>query len=383
MDPIRRERGNVPDGNALCKAFDVPSAPTIGVEEEIMLLDPDTLDLLPRAPEIIQAAGTDSIGPEFPASQVELRTRPHGSVCGIAAELMELRLRATTAAAGIGGLAAAGVHPFAAAEGAVTSGAHYEELLREYDAIARRQLVCALHVHVALRPSDRAVAVYNAVRTFLPEIAALAANCPFYCGADSGLASVRPTIAGNLPRQGIPPPLTDMNELARLYAWCSRAGMIDGPESWWWEARLNPKFGTLEIRVPDAQTTVEEAAGVAAVVQALCVWLSDRYETNDLPAPVPSWRIEQNRWRACRFGLDGLLADLVTGEPVAARDRWGALLDELAPVGERLGGGALLNSVRRRVQGPTTAAIHRALVRDSGTAGLVRHLMGQFLAAAK
>jgi len=196
-------------------------------------------------------------------------------------------------------LAGAGAHPFAAVEGALSDGPRYDALVREYGPVARRQLVFGLHVHVAVRPADRALAVYNALRSYLPLIAALAANAPFYEGVDTGLASVRPKLCELLPRQGVPPPIASWEELGDALRWGQAAGAMADRSQWWWEARLHPVFGTVEVRVPDTQTTVAETAAVAAVVHALVAWLAERHAAGEALAVAPSWRIAENRW----FGL--------------------------------------------------------------------------------
>ena len=169
-------------------------------------------------------------------------------------------------------------------------------------------------MHVAVPGADRALAVYNALRSYLPQLAALAANAPFYEGRDSGLASVRPRISGLLPRQGVPPALDSFEAYAEALRWCG----FDDPRQWWWELRLHPVFGTLEVRVPDTQTTVEETAAVATVIHDLVQRLAER------PEPIhESWRIDQNRWSACRHGLEGEMTDLVTGERRPTRELLG------------------------------------------------------------
>ena len=144
--------------------------------------------------------------------------------------------------------------------------------------MARRQLVCALQVHVAVGGADRTLAVYNALREHLPELAALAANAPFHAGADTGLASIRPKISEGLPRQGIPPAFASWEELAAELRWGRTAGALPELALWWWELRPHLSHGTLELRVPDAQTTIAEAAAVAAVGQALVVRLAERHD---------------------------------------------------------------------------------------------------------
>lgn len=319
-------------------AFDVDAPMTVGVEEELMVLDPATLDLAPRARAVLERVeGDPRFKPELPAAQLEIALAPARTVGEAAQALAQARADLAGAAAGVALLAGAGAHPFAAAEGVVSDGARYEALLREYGPVARRQLVFGLHVHVAVRPADRALAVFNALRSYLPLLAALGANAPFYGGVDSGLASVRPKLCDILPRQGVPPAISSWDELEAALRWGEAAGVIADRSQWWWEARLHPVFGTVEVRVPDTQTTVAETAALAAVVHALVAWLAERHEAGDVPGPAPTWRIGENRWSACRHGLDGTMADLVTGEVAPTRELAATLLDELAGAAKRVG----------------------------------------------
>ena len=277
-----------------------------------MLLDAETLDLAPSAPEVIEVLdGDPRFKLELPAAQLEIVTAPHPTVAEAAAELARARADLAAAAAPRFRLAGAGAHPFAAGSGPLTPGARYEAIGAEYASVARRQLVFGLHVHVAVPGADRALAVYNALRSHLPQLAALASNAPFYEGRDSGLASVRSRISGLLPRQGIPPAFESFEAYADALRWCG----FDDPRQWWWELRLHPVYGTVEVRVPDTQTTVPETAAVATVIHDLVRRLASR------PEPAhDSWRIDQNRWSACRHGLDGEMTDLVTGERRRTRE---------------------------------------------------------------
>ncbi len=313
-----------------------------------MLLDAATLDLVPGAAQLTQDAGDDDrIRTELPAAQLELVTRAAPAVDVALAELRDLRTRAAALAGARGRLlAGAGAHPFAAPAGPLTEGPRYERIGAEYGPVARRQLVFGLHVHVCLRGAGRVLAVYDALREHLPTLAALAANAPLYEGADSGLASVRPLIAALLPRQGVPPAFGSWEAVAAAHAWGRSSGRVPEPASWWWEARLHPEWGTLEVRVPDAQTTIAEAGAVAAVVHALVAWLAARHEAGELPAPAQTWRIAENRWSACRHGLDAQLADVRTGATAPARDVLHELLVELAPFARELGCDAELETAR-------------------------------------
>lgn len=369
------------DGDRLAATFEAVEPFTVGVEEEAMLLDPDTLDLAERAPEVLgRLGGANGISPfklELPASQIELITPPRRSVPEAIADLAAARRELLAAAGDLVRPAAAGAHPFAADEGALNPGPRYERAAAEYGWAARRQLVCALQIHVAVGGAERTLAVYNALRELLPALAALAANAPLHAGRDSGLASVRPAICRLLPRQGIPPAIESWDELADGWRWGAAAGAVLEPGFWWWELRPHPRYGTLELRVPDAQTTLADAAAVAAVAHAIVVDLAERHDAGERWVAAPTWRIEENRWSACRHGVEGPLADLVTGEALPARERLDALLDRLAPVAERIGAAAPLADARRLVE-RNGAIRQRAVAVERGSRGVVAWLADRF-----
>lgn len=334
-----------PSAAELRATFDAVQPFTVGLEEEVMLLDPCTLDLAPRAEELLaRLDGDERFTRELPAAQLEIATAPAERAADALAQLAAARadLLAACAADGLVRPAAAGVHPFAAPEGELNEGDRYVAIHHAYGPVARRQLVASLQVHVAVGGAERTLAVHDALRSFLPELAALAANGAFYEGRDSGLASARPLVCGMLPRQGIPPALESWERVAAELSWGAAAGAVAEPRMWWWELRPHPRYGTLELRVPDAQTTLAEAAGVVVVAQALVACLAERFDAGE-PLPVaPGWRIEENRFAALRHGLDGELADLARGGRFSTRTHLAALIDGIAPVAERLGAAELL-----------------------------------------
>ena len=303
-----------------------------------MLLDPETLDLLPACGEALERIGDPRFRPELPAAQLELVTPvlPHADALAVA--LLDARCTAVERLDGFARLAGAGVHPFAAPEGASSAGARYAALSERYQWAARRAMTCGLHVHVAVPGGDRALAVHDALRAHLPELAALAGNAPFHEGRDTGLHSVRPKLCEGLPRQGIPPALGSWAAYRELLAWGAAGDAFPAAELWW-EVRLHPEHGTVEVRVCDQPATAGASAALAAVVQALCAWLSARHDAGELGAPAPTVRIQENRWRALRHGLDGAFLDLRTGSPEPARERVETLLCTLEPVAAGLGSG--------------------------------------------
>ena len=331
---------------------------TVGVEEELMLLDARTLDLAPRAREVIDALGGDSrFTLELPAAQVEIVLPPMTGAAEVGPALLAAR-RDLAEACGPLGLrpAAAGVHAFAAPLGELNAGERYDRILGEFGDVARAQLVFALQVHVAVRPADRAMDVYNALRPWLPLVAALAANAPLHDGRDTGLASVRPTISERLPRQGMPPPLTWERYAGELAA-------LPDPAQWWWELRPHPRFGTLEVRVPDAQATVEEAVAVVAVVHALVAWLAE----GERPAPADDPET-------------GRALALCHGAAPPFRAALHDLLDALEPVAQRLGASPQLATAGRMVEAGGGAARQRAAFAQGGARHAVADLAERFLA---
>jgi carboxylate-amine ligase len=361
------------DARTLRATFDAVEPLTVGIEEELMLLDPSTLDLAPIAPQALALLdGDPRFKLELPAAQLEIALPPARSVADLAAQLAHARRDAAAALDGVAVLAGAGLHPFASAEGSLNPGPRYERIEREYGTVARRQLVFALQVHVAVGGADRTLAVYNALRAHLPELAALAANAPFHDGRDTGFASFRPIVAGMLPRQGMPPPIDSWEEWVEDLRWGARAGRVPTPSQWWFELRPHPAFGTLELRVPDTQATVAAAAAIAAVAHALVARLVEQPRQ-----AVPSWRIEENRWVAAHHGLEGTFAELVTGEPVGVRERLETLLDELQPLAAALGAADEFACARTLVDANGAARMRAAAPDDP--CGAARWLTDRFL----
>ena len=354
--------GAVTSQTDLRALFDAPAPLTVGVEEELMLLDPRTLDLAPRAGEALAAVEGDArFKRELPAAQLEI-VLPPLHTAREAADALRIA-RADLAARLDGGfaLAAAGAHPFASPLGVLHGEGRYAAINAEYADVGRLQLCFALQVHVAVRGADRALAVYNALRSELPLIAALAANAPVYAGRDTGLASVRPKICDLLPRQGVPP------AIASWEAHAAALGRLPDPSQWWWELRPHPLHGTLELRVPDAQATVADSAAVIAVAHATVAWLAERFDAGEPLAVRETWLIEEDRWAACRHGAAGPLRERVHG-----------LLDALEPVAERLGCASELAHARGMVEAGG-AQRRRAAMAEGGVRGVAAELAEAFL----
>ena len=383
MSPARPDTASPlapPTAEGLRAAFDTPEALTVGLEEELMLLHPETLELAPVASTVIGALdGDPRFKLELPASQLEILTAPARDVPAALRQLAAGRVALAGAAEGTARPAAAAVHPFSAPEGELGDDERYRRTIREYGRIAHRQLLCALQVHVAVSDAERTLAVYNALRSYLPELAALAAAAPFHAGEDTGLASVRPKIGEQLPRQGVPPAIDSWEEFAGALSGGAEAGVVPEPRVWWWELRPHPGWGTLELRVPDVQATVLDAGAITAMAHALVGWLAERHEAGERLSRDPTWRIEENRWSACRDGVEGTLADLSTGRRVSTRERLHELLDAIEPTAGRLGCAAELDGARALIE-ENGAMRLRAVAAESGVRGVAASLAERFLA---
>jgi carboxylate-amine ligase len=356
--------------------FDAVAPLTVGIEEEVLLLDPETHDLAPVAATVLERLGEpERFKPELPAAQLEIVTAPHERLEDAIAELAAGRRDLAAAAEGLARPATTGLHPFADPLGELAQLDDYAHTRAEYANVARLQLVSALQVHVAVGGADRTLAVYNALRSYLPELLALSANAPFIAGRHSGMATARPKINELLPRQGVPPAIASWEEFAESLRWGAAAGNVHSARTWWWELRPHAAHGTLELRVPDAQTTIADAAAVAGLAVALVARLAERHDAGE-PLPVaPTWRIEENRWSAARHGTDegGTLADLETGERRPTRERLLALAREL---GDGPAGTGEAASLARR----GGYAKQRAVAADRGLHGLALWLAEQFTA---
>ena len=384
-EPTRAERVKAQPGTPreadIVAGFNQAAAGTVGAEEEFMVLRPGTWELVPEA-EAALALVDDEVRftGELPASQVEARTTPCRTIPELVAQLMHGRRDLAAAVEGSMALASAGTHPLAPPAGELTDSPRYEPSIRQYGSeVLSRQLVFAFQVHVAPGDALCTLAVYNSLRSYLPEIAAIAANAPFLGGKDTGLESVRPQISLLLPRQGVPPSFKSWGEFAAGLEWGEASGLMPRPGNWWWELRPRPSLGTLEVRVPDAQTTVAEAAGVAALIHSLVMWLAERHSAGEQLPVHPSWQIAENRWLAARDGIDAALADLATGERRSLRDSVRGLLGELEPTAERIGCASELATVSDLLV-ENGAVRQQAIAKDSGIGELPAWLSSRFLA---
>jgi carboxylate-amine ligase len=352
---------------------------TLAVEEEFAVLDPETLSLTNRFEELQAAAkGTqleDHLVGELIASEVEVRTGRCESFEEAAAKVGERRAQLDELAAGLGiALAAAGTHPWSPwQEQRIIDTPHYrrnDELLRY---VVWRNNTFGLHVHVGIRGADRAVAVCNTLRNYLPELLALSASSPFVEGVFTYLHSARTEIFTRMfPRCGIPDAYGGWQGFEDYVRFLYGTGSITEHTQIWWSVRPHLAFPTVEIRICDAQPDLDEARALAALGYALTARIARALDEGEPLPDHPHRLLEENFWRATRYGLAGELIDLETGEVRSARAHLERLLEWVAPVAEELGAAQYLaipaaNSAERQIaqheDGASMQEIYAGLVR--------------------
>ena len=326
-------------------AFDASTDFTVGLEEEFALLEPTSLGLVPRFAALRSAAESDpdllrAIAGELISSEIEIRSGRGEDLAAAIAAQRDLRRRLFTLAADAGmALGATGTHPFSDyREQQIIDTEHYRVVEDGLKYVAWRNNTFSLHVHVGVQGADRAVAVCDRLRPVLPVLLAVSANSPFLDGRDAGLHSARTqTFTKSFPRCGVPDPFGDWETFAQYIDILVRTRSIIEYTQVWWSVRPHLSFGTVEVRICDAQATAAESDGLAALIVA-CVAQAARDHDEGVPAPeIPNRLIEENMWRALRYGLDGTLLDLVALEPYPGGQALERLLAWTAPMRDELG----------------------------------------------
>ena len=317
---------------------------TVAVEEEFALLDPTGLDLVNRFEDVQAAAAGTALEPnlvgELIASEVEIKTGRCETFADIPAAMAERRaqLQALVEPMDLA-LGATGTHPWAPwQEQRIIDTPHYrrnDELLRY---VVWRNNTFGLHVHIGIRGADRAIAVTNGLRNFLPEILALSASSPFVENVNTGLHSARTQIFTRFfPRCGVPDAFADWQEYEDYVRFLYETGSLTEPTQLWWSVRPHLTFPTVEIRVADGQPDLVEAQGLAAFGASLAARIARAHDEGEPLPDQPHRLIEENFWRAIRWGLSGELIDFERGDVLPARARLERLLEWVAPVAEEIG----------------------------------------------
>lgn len=314
--------------------------PTLGVELELQVIDPITMNLKQASVDILNRVGDHpKIKQELTQSTVEIITGICNSVQDAVEDLRSSLQELYDMADELGfALSAAGTHPFAQwRDQDIFPNDRYQDLVERIQWPARRLLIYGLHVHVGVSSGEKAIAISNALMTYVPHLLALSASSPFIDFEDTGLASARTKIFEGMPTAGLPYRLANYGEFQGFMNTLKRAGAIETIREIWWDVRPHPSFGTLEVRICDAPSTLEELAGLVALVQSLVVSLDDQYEAG-VPAKVLNhWVVRENKWRAARHGLDAEAITDNDGNHGSLRSLLPNLIETLTPVAARLG----------------------------------------------
>ena len=326
------------------ESFDEGTDFTVAVEEEFALLDPETLDLVNRFEEVQAAARGTPLEPhlvgELIASEVEVKTGRWETFARIPGTLAERRRQLVALVEPLGlTLGATGTHPWARwQDQRIIDTPHYrrnDEILRY---VVWRNNSFGLHVHVGIRGADRAIAVCNGLRNVLPELLALSASSPFVESVNTGLHSARTQIFTRMfPRCGVPDVFASWADYERYVRFLYETGSVDEHTQLWWSVRPHLAFPTVEIRICDAQPDLGEAQALAAFAASLAARIARAADEGEPVPDHPHRLIEENLWRAIRYGLSGELLDLEHGRPVPTRARLERLLEWVLPVAEEMG----------------------------------------------
>lgn len=370
-------------------AFHENPTPTIGVEVEMQLINPFTLQLTPGIDELRRRTPGEiheNVKPELMQSYVEVNT----GICSSTAEVREdlgAKMHALCTSANEAGMmvAWAGTHPVSRWDTqAVTDDARYRRIIDQLQYVARRLVTFGVHVHVGLPDGESAISVMNDIAPYLPHMLALSANSPFWYGRPSGLQSARIKALEALPRGGLPPELTGWTEFCSLYDTLISARAIESIRELWWDMRPHPDFGTLEVRIFDTPLTFDEVVSMAALVQALVVRAERARKSGTRPPRVHPTLIAQNKWWATRHGLDAEFGAETTGRRIPAREAIVRLVEKLTPVAEELGSADDLARIHTILERGTGAALQLDVYERTGDPlDVVKFLISQDVCGAE
>jgi carboxylate-amine ligase len=355
---------------------------TIGVEEEFQIIDPESLELRSHVVQLISSAAARGVGDlvkqEMHQSIVETGTKICENVSELRLEMHRTRSELVMAAESTGlRVAAAGTHPFSSwIDQVISPGERYQNIVEEMGQLARSLLIFGMHIHIAMPDKQTTIDMMNMVRYFLPHLLALSTSSPFWMGRNTGLKSFRTTVFRRFPRTGIPEVFESWSEYENFINLLVKLNCIDTGKKIWWDVRPHPTYGTLEFRMFDTATRVEEAVAIAALTQAIVVKLHRLYTHNQ------SWRIyrraliEENKWRAARYGIEGKLIDFGREEEVPMRELMLELMELIDDVVDDLGSRSAVEYIHTILNEGTSAERQLRVYQQTGDLkDVVRHLV--------
>jgi carboxylate-amine ligase len=355
---------------------------TIGIEEEMMILDAETLELVNAIESLLEPSPSGEIKPELMESVLEVSTDPCENTAQAGEQLRSLRRQVIqTAAEQNMAIGSAGTHPFAMWEDQrIVSRPRYRDLISALRFVARQELIFGMHVHVGVDDPEKAIYVANGMRVHVPVLLGLSANSPFWRADSTGLASTRIPIFRAFPRTGIPPSYKDWADYEKRIGFMTEAKVIEDYTYLWHDVRPHPNFGTVEIRVMDSQTHVEHTLGLAALVHGLVKELCEHFDAGGRLSCYPLEMLDENRWLAARHGLEGELVDLPHDTRVSTRGLARGLVDRMRDHCRDLGSENDLDAIEDLLERGNGAA--RQVVVYEANHDL-REVMAEIVAATK
>jgi carboxylate-amine ligase len=364
--------------------------PSLGVEVEYGVVDKQSGGYVEVADEILGIIGAGHPENEHPKAKHELFNssievitgicqNPDEAVADLKSTLLELKPHLD--ARGLA-MESSGTHPFADYDlMRLSPGERYQRLVEEIGWPARRLAIHGVHFHVGVRSKEKSIKFVDSMLGFLPQMLALSTSSPYWLGNDTGLASIRAKIFEIMPTSGLPPWMQDWADFERFMTALIKAETIRSVKEVWWDIRPHPSFGTVEIRMCDGIPTLREVRAIAALAQALIVWMDRRVDAGEPLPDIPSWVARENKWRASRFGLDGRVMTDVTGTTQSFTENITEIVDMLMPVARDLGTADALGGVREILETGSSADRQRAVVAGGGSLKDVVELLREELAA--
>src|SRR5215475_13417274 len=333
---------------------------TLGIEEEFQIIDPETRELRSHVQQILADGKVllrEHVKAEMHQSVVELGTPICDDIGAARAQVIQLRSELATIAAMEGlVIASSGTHPFSHwMDQLITADERYATILNDMQQIARANLIWGLHVHVGIPDREEAIDVMNQARYFLPHLYALSVNSPFWLGQNTGLKAYRQMIFERFPRTGIPDAFESLSEYEDYLKLLVATNCIDNPKKIWWDVRLHPFFDTIEFRICDAQSRVDDTVALAALMQSIVFKLQKLRRNNVTFRSYSKRLIDENRWRAGRYGLDGKLIDFGRKCEADERDLLEEMLEFISNEVEELGNQREIDHIKRIMQEGTGA----------------------------
>jgi carboxylate-amine ligase len=333
---------------------------TLGIEEEYQVIDPNTRELVSHDQKIVTEAAkiiNDQVKAEMHQAMVEIGTNICNDISDARKEVTHLRKTISDIANSLGlKIAAAGTHPFSKWETQlITPNPRYDQIINELQDAARSNLIFGLHVHVGIADKNLALHLVNSLRYFLPHFYALSTNSPFWEGRNTGFKSFRSKVFDKFPRTGIPGVFQTYAEYQSYVDILVKTNCIDNPKKIWWDIRIHPVFPTIEIRICDVPLTIEETLSITAIIQATVAKLYKLKTQNLNFMNYHRALINENKWRAARYGIDGKMIDFGKEEEIDAKDLIRELVDFVDDVVDDLGSRNEINFIEKMLEEGTGA----------------------------